>query len=137
MEFQLDETQEEFKILDMTLTRKWFDLYLEGIKKSDFRDDKAYWRKRLWTGHNGLVFTGLKYTHIRFRNGYGNHRPWFIVPIQKPILHHCPHRGDGPCGEPVDGKTVFQIMVGNIVNYGNLLPEQRKILNILRESKSV
>jgi len=59
-------------ILHLTLYRQYFDAILSGEKKIEYRRrcqryDRMF--ERPWT-------------HIKFVNGYGNHRPWMIVQIQ-------------------------------------------------------
>lgn len=63
-------------VLHLTLTRKWFDLIRAGKKTVEYRDCKPYWRKRLYHQFpsNPKVFD-----EIRFRNGYGNHRPLVVT----------------------------------------------------------
>ena len=48
-------------VLHLTLHREFFDLIAEGRKKTEYREDKPYWRSRL---------VGREYGEIVFRNGY-------------------------------------------------------------------
>lgn len=65
------------KILDLVVRREWFRMYVEGIKKEEYREINPYWTKR-FTGYEELLFSyregysriGEKYTHVRIRDGY-------------------------------------------------------------------
>jgi hypothetical protein len=54
------------KILHLTLMKKWFDQILEGSKKTEYREIKPYWTKRLLDEKGNPK----KYNIIFFRNGY-------------------------------------------------------------------
>jgi hypothetical protein len=58
------------EILHLTLKRKYFAEIASKVKRTEFRQRKPYWRKRL---------EGRKYDQIRFRNGYGKHVPEMLV----------------------------------------------------------
>ncbi len=49
------------EVLAMTLNRAPFDAIVAGDKKTEYRENKAFWRKRL---------IGIKYEEVHFRNGY-------------------------------------------------------------------
>ena len=55
--------------LQLTLKRQWFDLMFKGVKKLEFRKDSKWIRSRL---------IGKKYQLIKFTNGYGKDKPFFI-----------------------------------------------------------
>jgi hypothetical protein len=57
-------------VLQLTLHREFFDAIAEGRKKTEYREDKAYWRSRL---------VGRKYKEIVFRNGYAPRAPLMRV----------------------------------------------------------
>lgn len=40
------------KTLHLNLKRKWFDMYLSGEKKEEYREIKAYWCSRLFENWN-------------------------------------------------------------------------------------
>ena len=56
--------------LHLTLHREFFDAIAEGKKKTEYRDDTAYWRARL---------AGRTYSEIVFRNGYAAAAPLMRV----------------------------------------------------------
>jgi hypothetical protein len=61
----------ERKALHLTLHKKWFDLILKGIKKTEYRDIKPYWTSRLFNKNGGQKF----YSEIIFKNGYNKNSP--------------------------------------------------------------
>ena len=54
------------KILHLTLHKKWFDQILTGTKKTEFREVKPYWTKRLFNPDG----KPKKFDAVFFRNGY-------------------------------------------------------------------
>jgi hypothetical protein len=54
-------------VLALTLNREPFDEIAAGKKKTEYRENKVYWRKRL---------VGIKYKEIHFRNGYAAKAPF-------------------------------------------------------------
>jgi len=82
--------------LAMTLKREWFDLILEGKKKTEYRENKEFWRKRL---------IGIKYKEVHFRNGYTMDAPFMRVEFR---------------GVRVNGKKGdFAIRLGRIIEVKN------------------
>lgn len=73
------------KVLNLVVTKKWFDMIVSGAKNEEYREIKPYWIKRLTTncerGHE--VWIEMKcgkvlyrpYTHVLFSAGYGKNRP--------------------------------------------------------------
>ena len=55
--------------LHLTLKKVWFDLMISGIKKIEYRKPSNWIQQRL---HN------KDYTQIKFVNGYGNDKPYFV-----------------------------------------------------------
>jgi len=58
------------KNLCLTLHREFFDAIVEGTKRTEYRDDKDYWRRRL---------VGRAYQEVHFRNGYATKAPFMRV----------------------------------------------------------
>lgn len=56
--------------LCLTLHREYFDAIVQGTKKTEYREDKAYWRRRL---------VGRHYQEVHFRNGYATKAPFMRV----------------------------------------------------------
>jgi len=57
------------KVLNLPVTKEWFNKILSGAKKEDFREIKPYWNKRL----------KHKYDLVKIVNGYGSTRPTIIA----------------------------------------------------------
>jgi hypothetical protein len=53
-------------VLHLTLHREWFAAIAAGTKRTEYRAQTPYWRKRL---------EGRQYDVIRFRNGYARNAP--------------------------------------------------------------
>ena len=102
------------KILHLTLKKKWFDLILLGKKKIEYRQIKKHWNKRLWDSDNMTI---IKYDLIKFVNGYGKDKPFMIVEF-----NNCFHSDKFPPenGEDLGGKPHFAIVLGAILETGNL-----------------
>jgi hypothetical protein len=58
------------KILHLTLKREWFIKIKSGEKRTEFREIKPYWTRRL---------EGRQYDAISFRNGYATDAPKMLV----------------------------------------------------------
>lgn len=56
--------------LCLTLHREFFDAIVEGTKKTEYRANKEYWRRRL---------VGRHYQEVYFRNGYATKAPFMRV----------------------------------------------------------
>jgi hypothetical protein len=57
-------------ILELTLRRKYFAEVAAGIKKTEYREAKQYWKSRL---------EGRSCDVVRFRNGYTKNAPEVTV----------------------------------------------------------
>jgi hypothetical protein len=58
------------KILRLTLHREFFAAIVAGKKRTEYREAKPYWRKRL---------EGRGYDLVLFRNGYARNAPEMLV----------------------------------------------------------
>jgi hypothetical protein len=58
------------KILRLTLHREFFAAIAAGKKRTEYREAKPYWRKRL---------DGRDYDLVLFRNGYARNSPEMLV----------------------------------------------------------
>jgi hypothetical protein len=58
------------EILHLTLKREYFAQIAKGQKRTEYREQKPYWRKRL---------EGRKFNAILFRNGYAKGAPEMLV----------------------------------------------------------
>lgn len=57
-------------VLSLNLYREYFDAIQAGTKKVEYRQNTAYWRRRL---------VGRKYHEVHFRNGYAPKAPFMRV----------------------------------------------------------
>ncbi len=78
-----------YKILHLTLKKKWFDMINLKVKKEEYREIKPYWITRLLNNNEeflflleGGVISELKYNKILFKNGYGKNAPSILVDIK-------------------------------------------------------
>lgn len=68
------------KVLDLVLTRKWFDMFESGEKNEEYRKDSPYWIKRLTNLNIDFLTVQYRYkmepipfkdyTHIRLHRAY-------------------------------------------------------------------
>lgn len=73
------------KVLNLVVTKKWFDMIVSGAKNEEYREIKAYWIKRLTTNCEFVhdVWSEMKcgkilyspYTHVLFSAGYRKDSP--------------------------------------------------------------
>lgn len=56
--------------LSLNLKREFFDAIVNGTKRTEYREDKEYWRTRL---------IGRKYREVHFRNGYATKAPFMRI----------------------------------------------------------
>jgi len=82
----------------MTLRRKWFAEVAAGIKKTEYRKRKQYWKSRL---------EGRTYDVVRFRNGYAKKAPEVTVQFR---------------GVRRQGKE-YAIRLGKILNIKRWMPQ--------------
>lgn len=61
--------------LTLTLKKQWFDIMLSGKKTVEYREPSQWIRSRLFYPDG----TKKKYKFIKFINGYGNDKPYFIA----------------------------------------------------------
>lgn len=65
--------------LTLIVTKKWFDKYLSGEKREDYREEKNYWHKRLMNKiHYSKCIDGYqpkKFDKVIIKNGYGKNAP--------------------------------------------------------------
>lgn len=65
----------EKKTLHLTLHKKWFDQILCGEKKTEYREIKPYWTKRLFDEEGNPQW----FSAVKFRNGYSKNARWMRV----------------------------------------------------------
>ncbi|MEX0662097.1 MAG: hypothetical protein WEA58_04080 [Balneolaceae bacterium] len=105
--------------LHLTLSKKPFEVMVTGEKKEEFRKNSEWIRSRLFDSDRIMERV---YTHIKFVNGYGSDKPYFI----------CEFDGFMECYMDVEpreysnelivdeiGKGDFIIYCGEIMGIGN------------------
>jgi hypothetical protein len=108
------------KTLHLSLKKAAFDVMVTGEKQEEFREGSDWIISRLLEPNWEKV---KEYDLIKFVNGYGAHRPYFI----------CKYKGFFECymdvatreysnGLKIEGigKGDFVILCGDIIEYGNL-----------------
>lgn len=124
------------KILKLTLKKEWFDMFLSGQKKEEYREIKDYWTTRLvWIlepdkfdsisdlterlRDNAMIVERKPYleyafyTQVQFTNGYGNDKP----SITFKLINITIGKGDPNLGAPEE--SVFIIKVGEEISRNN------------------
>ena len=86
------------RILNLTLKKKWFDLIASGKKKTEFREIKNYWEKRL---------IHKKLDEVQFRNGYKTNSPFMRVEFK------------GLDIKEFRGKKHYEIKLGTVLEVKN------------------
>lgn len=119
------------RVLKLTLKKKWFDMFLSGQKKEEYREIKPYWMQRLTycyqkgfspckymkCGANDAMCANAfddSYTHVQFTNGYGNDKP----SITFELLDISIGKGDPNLG--ASNEDVFIVKVGEEINRKNI-----------------
>jgi hypothetical protein len=82
--------------LHLTLYRQYFDAILAGTKNIEYRRRSERYDQQF----------KKPYTHIKFINGYGHHRPWLLVEIKR--FEQTPDQ--------------WLIHLGNVLSSGNIDP---------------
>ena len=97
--------------LHLTLKKVWFDLMVSGVKKIEYRKSSNWIKKRL---HN------KDYKYVKFVNGYGNDKPYFISEYKGYIISKKKNTVEinGNSIEVEKGDYIIQL--GAIVEKGNL-----------------
>ena len=65
-------------MLTLPIKRKWFDMILAGEKTEEYRENTAYWRKRLIIRENGEAKAPRT---LILRNGYRADSPKALIEI--------------------------------------------------------
>ena len=98
----------EEKILYLPLKKKWYEMIESGEKPEEYREDKRYWRRRLYKGVDWSTGEFKDFTHVVFTYGYTRRRmKWQIKKMLKKF-------GNPAWGAPTD-KMVITIVLGERV----------------------
>lgn len=99
--------------LHLSLKKQPFDLMVKGLKRFEYRVPSKWITSRL---------IGKTYKYIKFTNGYGSDKPWFIVEFNGFYQTQMMQRMSYP--ENFIVWTLpgdFVIMLGKVVQSGNLM----------------
>lgn len=101
------------KILHLTLKKEWFDIMVTGEKTLEFRKPTDWINSRL---------LGNKYDIVKFTNGYGADKPYFIAKFigfatAKAVFDTCTY-SNGLSVRVEAGDKIINI--GEIIERGNL-----------------
>lgn len=108
----------ELKILHLSLKKQWFDLMVTGEKNEEFRKGNDWMRSRLFNKDG----SEKKYDLVKFVNGYGSDKPYFIckyIGFMECYIPVSRNYGDGSTIKGI-GKGDFIIILGEIIEKGNL-----------------
>jgi hypothetical protein len=105
------------KILHLTLKKKAFDVMITNEKKIEYRKENQWIRSRLLTS-NG---TRKDYDLIKFVNGYGKDKPYFLAKYNGFNFSHNDYITEFSNGLQVNvNKGDIRIYLGEIIEIGNL-----------------
>jgi hypothetical protein len=100
-------------ILHLTIKRHWFNEISMNRKKTEYREYKPYWKKRLLAKEKQKdvqMHVCKHFDYVEFRNGYRPESPRMKVQCLGIIVA----QGDKELGAP-DG-AAFCIMLGDVIN---------------------
>jgi len=118
-------------MLTLPTKKKWFDMILRGIKHEEYREIKPYYTTRFDNEINcsglfiGSCFHGEAFIElhrvavsapfiIKFVNGYGNDRPYFIAQVRLKVATGCEDWGAEP------EKEYYVLTINKILESGNI-----------------
>ncbi|WP_051621299.1 hypothetical protein [Leeuwenhoekiella sp. MAR_2009_132] len=137
--------------LHLNLKKKWFDMFLAGIKKEEYRELNHYWFKRIVFNHkkvnqfynvhtdlgvknlfsNPLLAKSIAFKPIdtiTFSNGYAKDRPQFVIELKGiEIREGKPEWGAEP------RKKYFVLKTGQILS-GGIDWEQKELASRIEHS---
>lgn len=107
------------KVLNLTLKKPPFDVMLTGEKKLEYREPTAWILSRLFD-KNG---TRKEYDAVKFVNGYGSDKPYFVVEFKGwQHVHFKSHTIKYSNGFELQIEEGYYIVIklGKILESGNL-----------------
>ena len=105
------------KTLHLTLKKEPFDLMVSGEKKEEFRNHTRWIKSRLFNKDGTLK----DYDYVKFTNGYGKNRPYFIAIYLFFKRSFATYSKVYSNGFKVDVHTGdFIIYLGSIIEKGNI-----------------
>lgn len=104
------------RVLNLTLHKRAFEVMITGEKTVEYREDKTDWmRSRLFDSMGNRKEIDL----VKFTNGYGADRPYFICKFETAVIGHIGNRYYSN-GLVVPSGIYWQIFLGEIIEKGNL-----------------
>lgn len=109
-------------ILLLTVQKRWFDLMVTSDKNMEFRKPSEWIKSRLYDSEGNA----RHYTHIKFINGYGGDKPYFVANFEGfgTGYDNTYRFSDG--SKVIVAKEDFAIFIGQITESGNLKIEHLK-----------
>lgn len=107
------------RILHLSLKSKPFEVMVTGEKQEEFRKSSGWIRSRLFDSD----YNEKKYDLIKFTNGYGGKRPYFICRYEGFMEGYLPfaeRKYSNGLTVSGFGKYDFVIYCGEIIEKGNL-----------------
>ena len=100
------------KVLHLTLKKNWFMLMLKGTKKIEYRRPSEWIKQRL---------VGKEYDFIKFVNGYGADKPFFIAEFLGYEISKKKEKINFKDNSPIEvNPGDFKILLGKVIEKGNL-----------------
>ena len=105
------------KTLHLTLSKEPFDIMVTGEKTYEYRVDSSWIISRLYNKDNTLK----EYDEVKFVNGYGSDKPYFICEflgfsvVESPEVHT--YSNGFTHNVPIG---TYKISLGEIIESGNL-----------------
>lgn len=104
------------KTLHLTLHKPAFDVMVTGEKSLEFREDTNWIRSRLFDQDGEKI----RYDLVKFTNGYGKDRPYFICRLHGFWLETLYCKLTYSNGLTIAPGTYFILVLGPITETGNL-----------------
>lgn len=102
------------RTLLLTLSKLPFDVMVTGEKEVEYRKPSKWILSRL---------KGKDYDYVKFVNGYGNDKPYFIAEFEGYVICNCGYRAIFSNGlDVVVSSGDIAILLGKVVEKGNLKP---------------
>ncbi len=109
---------DDMKILHLTLNKKAFEVMVTGEKTKEFRKPSKWMLSRIRTKEG----TPKVYDYVKFTNGYGNDKPYFIAPFRYARLSNYRFQDKFTNGLEVDvlkGDVIIDL--GYVTEKGNIM----------------
>lgn len=116
---------ESVRNLTLVLSRKWWEMYHQGIKKEDYREITRFWAKRLVSSYNSrrifpidnpnwldnnVIKEFRNYDTVSFPLGYSEDRPVLVYEFKGIEI-----RKGNPEWGAEEGKEYFVIKIGKLL----------------------